>query len=138
MGDGGARAQGPGHHLQVNASEPTLTSDDTLERLAAVIESRRGADPDKSYVARLFAKGQDAMLKKVGEEATEVVMAGKDGDAAKLTGEVADLWFHTLVVLAAHGLKPADVLAELRRREGMSGLEEFALRKVRQRESEES
>jgi phosphoribosyl-ATP pyrophosphohydrolase len=122
----------------VNTSEPTLTSDDTLERLAAVIESRRGADPDKSYVARLFAKGQDAMLKKVGEEATEVVMAGKDGDAAKLTGEVADLWFHTLVVLAAHGLKPADVLAELRRREGMSGLEEFALRKVRQRESEES
>jgi phosphoribosyl-ATP pyrophosphohydrolase len=124
--------------LQVTTLEPPLTSDDTLERLAAVIESRRGADPDKSYVARLFAKGQDAMLKKVGEEATEVVMAGKDGDAAKLTGEVADLWFHTLVVLAAHGLKPADVLAELRRREGMSGLEEFALRKVRQRESEES
>ena len=122
----------------MNTSEPILTSDDTLERLAAVIESRRGADPDKSYVARLFAKGQDAMLKKVGEEATEVVMAGKDGDAAKLTGEVADLWFHCLVVLAAHGLKPADVLAELRRREGMSGLEEFALRKVRQRESEES
>ena len=122
----------------MNTSERTLTSDDTLERLAAVIESRRGGDPDKSYVARLFAKGQDAMLKKVGEEATEVVMAGKDGDATKLTGEVADLWFHTLVVLAAHGLKPADVLAELRRREGMSGLEEFALRKVRQRESEES
>ncbi len=122
----------------MNPSERNLTSDDTLERLAAVIESRRGGDPDKSYVARLFAKGQDAMLKKVGEEATEVVMAGKDGDATKLTGEVADLWFHTLVVLAAHGLKPADVLAELRRREGMSGLEEFALRKVRQRESEES
>jgi phosphoribosyl-ATP pyrophosphohydrolase len=122
----------------VNPSERNLTSDDTLERLAALIESRRGGDPDKSYVARLFAKGQDAMLKKVGEEATEVVMAGKDGDAAKLTGEVADLWFHTLVVLTAHGLKPADVLAELRRREGMSGLEEFALRKVRQRESEES
>ena len=122
----------------MNTSERTLTSDDTLERLAAVIESRRGGDPDKSYVARLFAKGQDAMLKKVGEEATEVVMAGKDGDATKLTGEVADLWFHTMVVLAAHGLKPADVLAELRRREGMSGLEEFALRKVRQRESEES
>ncbi len=122
----------------MNTTQPPLTSDDTLERLAAVIESRRGGDPDKSYVARLFAKGQDAMLKKVGEEATEVVMAGKDGDAAKLTGEVADLWFHTLVVLASHGLKPADVLAELRRREGMSGLEEFALRKVRQRESEES
>jgi phosphoribosyl-ATP pyrophosphohydrolase len=122
----------------VNPSERNLTSDDTLERMAAVIESRRGADPDKSYVARLFAKGPDAMLKKVGEEATEVVMAGKDGDAVKLTAEMADLWFHTLVVLAAHGLKPADVLAELRRREGMSGLEEFALRKVRQRESEES
>jgi phosphoribosyl-ATP pyrophosphohydrolase len=122
----------------VNLSEPTLNSEDTLERLAAVIESRRAGDPDKSYVARLFAKGPDAMLKKVGEEATEVVMAGKDGDATKLTGEVADLWFHTLVVLAANGLKPADVLAELRRREGMSGLEEFALRKVRQRESEES
>jgi len=122
----------------VNPSERNLTSDDTLERLAAVIESRRGGDPDKSYVARLFAKGPDAMLKKVGEEATEVVMAGKDGDATKLTGEVADLWFHALVVLAANGLKPADVLAELRRREGMSGLEEFALRKVRQRESEES
>ena len=122
----------------MNTSEQNLTSDDTLERLAAVIESRRGGDPDKSYVARLFAKGPDAMLKKVGEEATEVVMAGKDGDATKLTGEVADLWFHTMVVLAAHGLKPADVLAELRRREGLSGLEEFALRKVRQRESEES
>ena len=122
----------------MNPSERNLTSDDTLERLAAVIESRRGGDPDKSYVARLFAKGPDAMLKKVGEEATEVVMAGKDGDAVKLTAEMADLWFHTLVVLAAHGLKPADVLAEVRRREGMSGLEEFALRKVRQRESEES
>ena len=122
----------------MNTASSSSNSDDTLERLAAVIESRRGGDPDKSYVARLFAKGSDAMLKKVGEEATEVVMAGKDADPAKLTAEVADLWFHCLVVLAAHGLKPADVLAELRRREGMSGLEEFALRKVRQRESEES
>ena len=114
------------------------SSDDTLARLAAVIESRRGGDPERSYVARLFAKGADAMLKKVGEEATEVVMAGKDGDAAKLTAEVADLWFHTMVVLAAHGLRPADVLAELRRREGLSGLEEFALRKVRAREQEQA
>ena len=114
------------------------SSDDTLGRLAAVIESRRGGDPERSYVARLFAKGADAMLKKVGEEATEVVMAGKDGDPAKLTAEVADLWFHTLVVLAAHGLRPADVLAELRRREGLSGLEEFALRKVRAREQEQA
>ena len=113
-------------------------SDDTLARLAAVIESRRGGDPERSYVARLFSKGADAMLKKVGEEATEVVMAGKDGDPAKLTAEVADLWFHTLVVLAAHGLRPADVLVELRRREGLSGLEEFALRKVRAREQEQA
>ena len=114
------------------------SSDDTLARLAAVIESRRGGDPQRSYVARLFSKGADAMLKKVGEEATEVVMAGKDGDPAKLTAEVADLWFHTLVVLAAHGLRPADVLVELRRREGLSGLEEFALRKVRAREQEQA
>ena len=113
-----------------------MSSNDTLARLAAVIESRRGGDPERSYVASLFAKGNDAMLKKVGEEATEVVMAGKDGVPEKLVAEVADLWFHTLVVLAAHGLKPAHVLAELERREGMSGLEEFALRKVRDREQE--
>jgi phosphoribosyl-ATP pyrophosphohydrolase len=112
------------------------TGNDTLARLAAVIESRRGQDPDQSYVARLFSKGTDAILKKVGEEATEVVMAAKDGDRPKLVGEVADLWFHTLVALAAFGLKPADVLAELERREGMSGLEEFALRKLRQREGD--
>jgi phosphoribosyl-ATP pyrophosphohydrolase len=115
-----------------------VTSDDTLARLADVIASRRGGDPDKSYVARLFHKGADAMLKKVGEEATEVVMAAKDlghgGPADRLVGEVADLWFHTMVVLAAHGLTPADVLAELRRREGLSGLEEFALRKAQARE----
>lgn len=113
-----------------------MSGDDTLARLAAVIESRRGTDPDASYVARLFSKGSDAILKKVGEEATEVVMAGKDGDVAKIVYEVADLWFHTLVLLAAHGVQPADVLAELRRREGQSGLEEFAARKLRQREGE--
>lgn len=107
---------------------------DTLARLAEVIESRRGQDPDKSYVARLFSKGTDAILKKVGEEATEVVMAAKDGDRPKLVGEVADLWFHTMVALAAFDLKPADVLSELERREGLSGLEEFALRKLRARE----
>jgi phosphoribosyl-ATP pyrophosphohydrolase len=117
---------------------PNTTSDDSLSRLADVIESRRGRSPDESYVARLFAKGQDAMLKKVGEEATEVVMAAKDGDAVKLTAEVADLWFHTMVVLAAHGLRPQDVINELRRREGLSGLEEFALRKLREREQSES
>lgn len=115
-----------------------MSSNDTLARLAAVIESRRGGDPERSYVARLFAKGTDAMLKKVGEEATEVVMAGKDGQPDKLVGEVADLWFHTMVVLAAHGLKPAHVLAELERREGLSGLEEFALRKARDREQTEA
>ena len=112
-------------------------SNDTLARLAAVIEARRQADPDKSYVARLFAKGPDAILKKVGEEATEVVMAAKDGDRARLTGEVADLWFHSMIVLAQYGLTPADVLAELERREGQSGLEEFALRKANQRDTEE-
>ena len=109
-------------------------SDDTLARLAAVVEARRVADPDKSYVARLTAKGADAILKKIGEEATEVVMAGKDGDRARITAEVADLWFHCLIALAQFGLKPADVLAELQRREGQSGLEEFALRKADRRD----
>jgi len=113
-----------------------VSSNDTLSRLAAVIASRRGGDPDKSYVARLFAKGPDAILKKVGEEATEVVMAAKDGDRARLTAEVADLWFHSMIALAQFGLAPADVLAELERREGLSGLEEFALRKANQRDEE--
>jgi phosphoribosyl-ATP pyrophosphohydrolase len=113
-----------------------MTSDDTLARLAAVIESRRGGDPDKSYVARLLAKGPDAILKKIGEEATETVMAAKDGDRDKIVYEVADLWFHTLVALAHYGLHPAQVLAELRRREGLSGLEEFAARKAAAREHE--
>src|SRR5512139_579449 len=108
----------------------TGSSTDTLARLAAVIESRRGGDPTKSYVARLFSKGPDAILKKIGEEATETVMAAKDGDRAKIVYEVADLWFHTLVALAHYGLTPAEVLAELERREGLSGLEEFAARKA--------
>jgi len=114
------------------------TSDDTLARLAAVIDSRRGGDPEKSYVARLFSKGTDAILKKVGEEATEVVMAGKDGEPERIVGEVADLWFHCMVALSHFGLQPEAVLAELRRREGLSGLEEFALRKASQREKEGS
>lgn len=115
----------------------SITSDDTLARLAAVIESRRGGDPDRSYVARLFAKGQDAILKKIGEEATETVMACKDGVREKIVYEVADLWFHSMLALSVHGLAPADVLAELRRREGLSGLEEFAARKAQSRDEEE-
>jgi phosphoribosyl-ATP pyrophosphohydrolase len=112
------------------------SSNDSLARLAEVIETRRGGDPDKSYVARLFSKGTDAILKKIGEEATEVVMAAKDADRKRIVGEVADLWFHCMVALAAFDLKPADVLAELERREGLSGLEEFAARKAQQREGE--
>ena len=112
------------------------SGNDTLARLAAIIESRRGGDADKSYVARLTAKGTDAILKKVGEEATEVVMAAKDGDRRRITAEVADLWFHSMIALAHFGLTPADVLAELERREGQSGLEEFALRKSNQRDQE--
>ena len=107
----------------------TPNSNDTLARLAEVIAQRRGGDPDKSYVARLFHKGTDAILKKIGEEATETVMAAKDGDPKKLVYEVADLWFHSIIALAAFNLKPDDVLAELERREGLSGLAEFAARR---------
>ncbi|ALD91719.1 phosphoribosyl-ATP pyrophosphatase [Cupriavidus gilardii CR3] len=112
---------------------------DVLARVAAVLESRKpehGGDPDQSYVARLFHKGDDAILKKIGEEATETVMAAKDARAAGLAGpaldkvvyEVADLWFHSMVLLARFGLGPADVVAELARREGLSGLAEKAAR----------
>lgn len=112
---------------------PAPLSQDVLARLAEVIESRKGGDPQTSYVARLFHKGTDAILKKVGEEATETVMAAKDGDRRKIVYEVADLWFHSMVALAQFGLKPSDVLAELQRREGLSGLEEFAARTARER-----
>jgi phosphoribosyl-ATP pyrophosphohydrolase len=119
-----------------------MSETDDLARLAAVIESRKpanGGNPEASYVARLLAKGPDAFLKKIGEEATEVVMAAKDtsagGDPAKLVGEMADLWFHCMIALAHYGLTPAEVVAELRRREGLSGLEEKALRKARDREA---
>jgi len=105
-------------------------SDDILSRIAAVIESRRGADPAKSYVAALFAKGDDAIIRKIGEEATETVMAAKDGDMIRLTSELADLWFHSLVLLARFGMGPQDVLAELERREGLSGLQEKAARQA--------
>jgi phosphoribosyl-ATP pyrophosphohydrolase len=113
-----------------------MSGDDILARLAGVIEQRKSGDPDKSYVARLFRKGPDAILKKIGEEATEVVMACKDGEREKIVGEVADLWFHCMLALNAHGLAPADVLAELERREGLSGLEEFAARKSQTRDKE--
>ena len=120
------------------------SSQDSLARLAAVIESRKpanGGDPEKSYVARLLHKGPDAFLKKVGEEATEVVMAAKDaehgGDPGKILYEVADLWFHTMIALAHFGLTPAQVIAELERREGLSGLEEKALRKADERAAQE-
>ena len=115
--------------------KPSNISQDILEHLAAVIEQRKLGDPEKSYVARLFHKGLDAILKKVGEEATETVMAAKDGDKQKVVYEVADLWFHSMIALSHFGLKPADVLAELQRREGMSGLEEFAARKMHEREA---
>ena len=122
-----------------------MNSSDTLQRLASIIESRKpvhGGDPDKSYVARLLHKGPDAFLKKIGEEATETVMAAKDIDCggatpalkAKLVGEVADLWFHSLIALVHYGLMPSDVMAELERREGTSGIEEKALRKAHDRE----
>lgn len=101
---------------------------DILDRLAAALEARKQASPDSSYVAGLYAKGTDAILKKIGEEATETVMAAKDGQAEKIIYEVADLWFHTLVLLAHKGLKPTDVLNELGRREGLSGLTEKANR----------
>ncbi len=104
---------------------------ETLERIAATIESRKGADPDSSYVAQLMAKGDDAILKKIGEEATETVLAAKSGDRLHLVREVADLWFHSLIVLSRHGLGPGDVLAELHRREGIPGLDEKAARKKR-------
>lgn len=99
-----------------------------MERLADVVESRRGGDPEKSYVARLLGKGDDAILKKIGEEATEVVMASKDGDRAGIVAEMADLWFHCLIALAHYDLRPQDVLTELARREGLSGLDEKAAR----------
>ncbi len=99
---------------------------DTLFRLAEVLEERKRADPGSSYVASLYSKGLDAILKKIGEEATETVMAAKEGDAGKIVYEVADLWFHTLVLLASEGLAPGAVLDELERRFGLSGLEEKA------------
>ena len=121
----------------------SVDSVDALARLAAVIETRKagnGGNPATSYVARLLHKGPDAFLKKIGEEATEVVMAAKDadygGDKAKLVGEVADLWFHCMIALAHYDLAPKDVIADLERREGTSGIEEKALRMAQTRDGD--
>lgn len=108
---------------------PPMMNHSVLSQLAAVLEERKHAQPDSSYVAKLYHKGLDAILKKVGEEATETVMAAKDGDKEKIVYEIADLWFHTLVLLAQQNLHPDDVLNELARRFGMSGLVEKASRK---------
>lgn len=104
---------------------------ETLERIAKTIDERKDGDPEKSYVAKLFAKGDDAMLKKIGEEATETVLAAKSGDKLQIVNETTDLWFHCMIVLARHGLGPQDVLAEMKRREGISGIDEKAARKKR-------
>ncbi len=110
----------------------TADRNDILERLAATIAARKGGDTSASYVARLLAASEDAVLKKIGEEATETVLAAKSGDAQHLVRETADLWFHCLVLLARHGLGPRDVLAELARREGTSGIAEKAARGKRE------
>jgi len=123
-----------------------LNSNNSLNDLARVLAGRKGSDPETSYVARLLHKGPEAFLKKIGEEATELVMACKDADYAagtaldaaktKIINETADLWFHNLVALAHYGLGPQDVMAELERRVGTSGLDEKAARKAQMRESQ--
>ena len=101
-----------------------------IHRLANIIEARKDSDPEHSYVAKLLSDGNDELLKKIVEEASEVLLASKDGDKAHITHEVADLWFHCLILLAHHGLSPEDVLVELERREGVSGIDEKASRKL--------
>lgn len=110
-------------------------TDEVLRRLAEIIEQRQQADPAKSYVADLYARGLPAILKKIGEEATEVILAANAGDKTAIIHETADLWFHTLVLLARSGLGPEDVLAELERRFGKSGLEEKAGRNKQRAQS---
>jgi phosphoribosyl-ATP pyrophosphohydrolase len=109
---------------------------DVLDRLAEIIERHRTGNPQASYVAQLLARGEDAVLKKIGEEATEAVMAGKSGDRLAIVREIADLWFHCVIALAYYGLGPADVLMELRRREGISGIDEKAARESTARSGE--
>lgn len=110
-----------------------MNNQEILTALTEILEQRKGAEPDSSYVASLYAKGLDAILKKVGEEATETVMAAKDvahgGNSEKLVYEVADLWFHTMILLADQDLSADDVLEELARRFGVSGHDEKAARK---------
>jgi phosphoribosyl-ATP pyrophosphohydrolase len=117
-----------------------MTSNDSLDQLARVLQSRKNGDPEASYTARLLHKGPDAFLKKIGEEATELVMACKDadhgGDKSKIIAETADLWFHSMVALTHYGLGPQDVIAELNKRVGTSGLEEKAARKAQAREAD--
>lgn len=107
-----------------------MTEPDILHRLATTIEARKSVSPTTSYVAKLLHEGQDKILRKVTEEAVEILLASKDGDRQNIARETADLWFHCLVLLAHHGLGPDDVLEELRRREGTSGIDEKALRKI--------
>jgi phosphoribosyl-ATP pyrophosphohydrolase len=149
MASGVPGLEGSGNHLQIEESKnsmindfPVGSSEGALARLAATIESRKagnGGEAATSYVARLLQRGPDGFLKKIGEEACEVVMAAKDadhgGDPQKIVAEVADLWFHCMIALSHYGLKPADVIAELERRAGTSGIEEKALRKAQMRES---
>lgn len=101
---------------------------DILNRLSELLEARKSADPKTSYVAKLYAKGMDSILKKVGEEATETIIAVKEGEKSQIVYETADLWFHTLVMLAHANIKPQEILDELARREGLSGLDEKAAR----------
>ncbi len=123
-----------------------MTSNDSLDQLARVLASRKGGDPESSYTARLLHKGPDAFLKKIGEEATELVMACKDAEHGgqtaahkdKIIAETADLWFHSMVALSYYGLSPQDVIAELDKRVGTSGLEEKAARKAQVREATDS
>ena len=124
MGGNFPRDQKPRRDLQ-EMTDPAI-----LYRLAATIEARKSADPAASYVARLLHEGQDKILRKIGEEAVEILLASKDGDKQHIARETADLWFHCLVLLAHHGLGPDAVLNELKRREGTSGIDEKALRKV--------
>jgi phosphoribosyl-ATP pyrophosphohydrolase len=125
MGSGSAGSQKPGRDLQ------EMTDSAILRHLADVIEARKDADPSASYVAKLMHEGEDKILKKIAEESAEVLMASKDGDKSHLVREVADLWFHCLVLLAHHGLRPEAVLDEFGRREGISGIDEKASRKVK-------